>query len=139
MSAELGMTEQLDKLIPMYGTNNQASKEMKETLENQNKQIKSIMESLNLKTHEAGGWKATCSTSERETINEEMMLSILREHDDCGIIKTKEYIDFDALENAIYNGLISKEVLLELDKAKSSKTVVTLKVTKVRKKKGDDD
>ena len=50
-----------------------------------------------------------------------------------GIIKTKEYVDFDALEKAIYNGLLPGETLLEMDKAREVKEVVTLRVTKIKK------
>ena len=85
--------------------------------------------------YEVGDYRASYNISTRETMNEEMLLQILgggaRE---MGIIKTKEYVDFDALEKAIYDGLISNETIVEMDKAKEVKEVVTLRVTKVKKK-----
>ena len=44
---------------------------------------------------------------------------------------------FDALEKAIYDGKLTQDQLLELDRAKEVKEVVTLRVTKIKKKKED--
>ena len=51
-----------------------------------------------------------------------------------GIIKTKEYIDEDALESAIYNGEIPQEVMNEIVKCKVEKTEYRLTI---KKKKGE--
>ena len=88
--------------------------------------------------YEAGNYVATYSISHRDTMNEEKLLQIAHKYGIIEIVRTKEYIDFDALEKAIYKGRISSNVLLEMESAKESKEVVTLKVTK-RKDKSDNE
>ena len=128
--------QKLDTLIPQYAQNKLELDSYKKICDKENAQIKSIMAELPDNTYEAGGYRATYSVSTRETMNEEMLLEILGGGArDMGIIKTKEYVDFDALEKAIYDGKISENTLLEMDKAKESKEVVTLRVTKIKKKK----
>ncbi|MBO6273377.1 hypothetical protein J6O48_11445 [bacterium] len=128
--------QKLDTLIPQYAQNKLELDSYKKICDKENAQIKSIMAELSDNTYEAGGYRATYSVSTRETMNEEKLLEILGDSArDMGIIKTKEYVDFDALEKAIYDGKISDNTLLEMDKAKESKEVVTLRVTKIKKKK----
>ena len=122
----------LKELITDYVANKLVADDYKKIADKQNKEIKSLMLESNTDSIETDEWKATCTVSERETINEEMLLDIIHKNvsDDLGIVKTKEYVDFDALEHAIYNDKISKEVLMEIDKARESKEVVTLRVKK---------
>ena len=128
----------LDALIPQYAANKAELDDYKKICDKENAIIKSIMADMDEPTYEAGGYKATYSVSERTSMNEEMLLEIAHNYGIPNIIKTKEYIDFDALENAIYKGDIPKEALLEMDKAKEVKEVVTLRVTKIKKKKEEE-
>lgn len=129
----------LDILIPRYVENKVEMESYKKICDRENAQIKSIMKDFAVQNYATGGYKATYSVSTRETMNEEMLLEIAHNFGIPEIVKTKEYIDFDALENAIYNGRISQEVLLEMNKAKEIKEVVTLRVTKIKKKEGNED
>lgn len=130
--------DDLNTLIPQYAMNKSELDDYKKICEKENAQIKSIMADFALQHFEAGGYKASYSVSTRESMNEELLLQIAhKNHIEDLIVKTKEYIDFDALESAIYNGIISEDVLLEMDKAKEVKEVVTLRVTKVKEKKDE--
>ena len=139
----------LDELIPQYAQNKVELDSYKKICENENAQIKSLMAELDDPVYETGGYKATYSVQERESMNEDVLLEILKHNTgnnsvilsspDFGIVKVREYIDFDALENAIYNGKISDEVLLEMNKAKEVKEVVTLRVTKIKKKRENEN
>lgn len=133
------MLSKLDELIPQYASNKSEMESYKKICDRENAQIKSIMRDMDLSSYEAGGYKATYSVSERESMNEEMLLEIAHRYGIPDIVKTKEYIDYDALENAIYNEQISQDVLLEMNKAKESKEVVTLRVSKIKNKKGEDE
>ena len=123
----------LDKLIPQYALNKAEADSYKKICEKENAQIKAMMKDFAVQNYEAGGYKASYSVSTRESMNEEMLLEIAHQHGISEIVKTKEYIDFDALENAIYNGKISNDVLMEMNKAKEVKEVVTLRVTKIKR------
>lgn len=131
----------LDELIPQYALNKRELDSYKKLCDNENAQIKAIMSKFKTLSYEAKGYKASYSVSERVTMNEEMLLQIFDTGGarEMGIVKTKEYIDYDALENAIYNGWIPKDTLLEMDKAKETKEVVTLRVTKIKPKKEEED
>lgn len=124
----------LDELIPQYAMNKSEADAYKKLCDRDNAKIKDIMLKADEKEHEVGDYKATCTVSERESMNEEMLLEIAHQFGISEIVKTKEYIDYDALENAIYNGRISQYILLEMDKAKEVKEVVTLRVTRIKKK-----
>lgn len=139
----------LDELIPRYAQNKAEMDSYKKICDSENAQIKALMADLDDPVYEAGGYKATYSVQERESMNENVLLEILKHNTgnnsvvlsspDFGIVKLKEYIDFDALEKAIYDGKISDDVLLEMNKAKEVKEVVTLRVTKIKKKREDKD
>jgi len=126
----------LDSLIPQYAANKREKDGYEKLCAAENAQIKAIMQEYVVQHYEAGGYKATYTIQKRETVDEEMLLEILKRNGECeGIIKTKEYIDFDALENAIYNGRIPESVVLEMDAATEVKEIPTLKVTKMKEKK----
>lgn len=128
--------EELDKLILGYAKNKAEMDSYKKICDKENAKIKSIMKELKEPTYEVGEYRAVYSEQKRETMNEEMLLEILgggaRE---MGIVKTKEYVDFDALEKAIYDDLISQETVAEMAKAREVKIVPVLKVSKIKKKK----
>lgn len=124
----------LDELIPKYASNKAELDAYKKLCDKENTEIKAIMKDFAIQKYEAGQYKATYTVSQRETMDEEILLEIAHQFGIPEIVKTKEYIDFDALENAIYNGKISPEILSEMDRARSVKEVVTLRISK---KKGD--
>ena len=133
--------EKLDSLIPQYAENKAVADRYKKLCDADNTEIKAIMENFALPRYTAGDYTATRSVSERTSFNEEMLLDIVRAFDtaDLGIIKTKEYIDFDALEAAIYNDKLERDALLSIQRAKETKFVTTLRVSKKRKKKGEEE
>lgn len=124
----------LERLIPQYAANKVELDSYKKICDRENTQIKSIMRDFAINKYEADGYKASYSVSTRETMNEDKLLEIAHMYGIPEIVKTKEYIDFDALEKALYDGKISKEIMLEMDKAKEVKEVVTLRVSKIKKK-----
>lgn len=126
--------EKLDKLVPQYAQTKQQADTYKKQSDKENAEIKSIMTSLALQHYEAGGYKVVRSVQKRESINEEQLIEIAHKYNIPDVIKTKEYIDFDALEKAIYDGNISQDVLLEMDKAKDAKHVVQLRISKLEEK-----
>lgn len=125
----------LDTLIPQYAENKSMLDDYKKICDSENKQIKELMDEG---SYEAGGYKATKLVSVRETMNEDKLLDILQNISgsyENGLIKTKEYVDMDVLESMLYKGLIDKEVLMEIDKCRESKEVITLRISKVKEKK----
>lgn len=127
--------ETLDTLIPAYAENKSLLDDYKKICDEENKQIKEMMKEG---SYEVDGYKATKSIQHRESINEDKLLDVLQQYGvayDEKIIKTKEYVDIDALEKAIYNKSIPKNILMKIDKCRESKEVVTLRISKIKEKK----
>ena len=103
----------------------------KKLVDSDNKEIKEIMQENKLPEFIVDDIKATCSVSERTDFIEEALIEKLKEMKVKGIIKKKEYVDMDALENAIYNGKVNAG---ELASCQTTKEVVTLRVSKVKEK-----
>ena len=124
--------EKLEQLIPHYQLNKSEMDSYKKIVDKDNKKIKEIMLSSQLPEFIVGDIKATCSVSVREDFIEEALIEKLKEMKVDGVIKMKEYVDMDALENAIYNGELNAA---ELASCQTKKEVVTLRVTKIKEKK----
>lgn len=136
---------ELDTLIPQYAANKSELDGYKKICDKENAQIKAIMKDFVVTNYEAGGYKATYSVSNRETMNEDILISLFTSvpgfvsvSENYGIVKNKPYIDFDALEKAIYDDKLTPDQLMELNKAKEVKEVVTLRVSKVKKSKDEE-
>jgi hypothetical protein len=138
--------EYLKELVESYGMNKKENDDLKKIVDNQNKEIKSLMESNNLKKFESDNYKVSYSVSTRDTIDEELLLSEaktftiadgveLKSAQEVGLIKTKEYVDMDVLESLMYKGGISEEDLMKIDKCRDIKTVETLRVSRIKEKK----
>lgn len=123
--------EKLQELIQHYQLNKSKMDSYKKIVDKDNNEIKMIMRESQLSEFIVGDIKATCSISEREDFIEEALIEKLKEMKVDGVIKMKEYIDMDALENAIYNGELNAA---ELASCQTKKEVVTLRVTKIKEK-----
>ena len=133
----MGNLEKLDELVPKYGEEKSVMDRYKKLCDMDNKLIKELMEDLALQHYTSDGYKVTRSVQERESMDEELLLSLLKDFPEVqihNVIKTKEYVDFDALEAALYKDALPKEILLAIDKARTIKYVTTLKVSKIKKK-----
>ena len=125
----------LETLIPQYAEHKSDLDALDKVCKAENAEIKKI---IGEGTKEVAGYKATVSISQRESVDEELMLAKLAQYDiayDLHIIKTKEYIDTDALEKAIYQKQLTQEILSDIDSCRKSTTVTTLRVTKMEDKK----
>lgn len=120
----------LKKLIKSYKTHNdKATLLTKQTGEEKSK-IKKIMLSEKIEEIEVGKIFASCKVSERSSFDEELLISTLKKLKVKGVIKKREYVDNDALEDLIYNG--------KLDASKLAKCEITKAVTTLRIKEKKD-
>lgn len=128
---------ELKELIETYGKHDDEFKQLKKVCDSEKEELKGMLLAANKDSDDAGGYTVTRVVQHRESFNEEKGIEILKAHGVTGVIKTKEYIDMDALENAGYSGEVPKEVLLELDSCRETKEVVTLTCKKTKTKKGE--
>ena len=131
-------TPNLDTLIPQYAENKSILDDYKKICDEENKQIKELMAENDYVVCEVGGYVATKVIQKRDSIDEDKLLEVMKKHrlmaEAHGIIKTKEYVDVEALEMVMYKGLIDKKILMEIDKCRSTKEVVTLRISKSKEK-----
>ena len=123
--------EKLSQILPVYEANKSEMDSYKKLVDKDNKEIKTIMIGAELGEFIVDDIKASVSISEREDFIEEALIVKLKEMKIRGIVKKKEYVDMDALENAIYHGKIDAASLAD---CQTKKEVVTLRVTKLKRK-----
>ena len=129
------LNEEFENLIIEFGNNKTASDNLKKTAERQKNEIKKIMLADKLTTASAGGYKVTLSTYQDQSMDEDKLIEVLKKHDMAkGIIKTKEYVDMDALEQVLYNIDLENEVLLDIDSCRKTKDITKLILSKAKKK-----
>lgn len=98
----------LKTLVPSYFANNQKLNSLKKVADEENKSIKSIMMNLNLDSYTVDGKTANISKVVKTSLDEEALSAWLKENElEANILKTREYVDMEALENAIYHGVIN--------------------------------
>lgn len=131
------VTGELDTIIPQFYKDKAEMDKFKKVADAENKKIKQLMLDANEDTHEAGEYVARQSVSERESLNEDKLIEVLKKHEIPGVIKTKEYVDMNALESYLYHNEMTKGFAADLDRCKTTTEVVTLRVTKNKPKKAE--
>ena len=126
----------LDILVARYGKTDAEIKALKKENDADKEQIKTLMENLGETDWTSGGYKVKRVVATTETLNEDKLLALMQKNrevlKDTGILKTKEYVDTDALENAIYVGLLPTSLLQDMDACRESKTTVSLRCSKAK-------
>lgn len=125
----------LDELIPQYGADKSQLDALKKVCDSENALIKEQLYNAGVDTHTAGGYTAKRTVSVRETLNEEKLIDVLHKHNIEGVIKTREYVDMDALESYLYNHEQTNELASDLASCKTTTEVVSLRISKEKKSK----
>lgn len=124
----------LEQLIDAYALNKNELDSYKKICDAENAEIKALMTELELDKASTEDYTATLSIQHRETMDEDKLLEVLRNAGYADIvIRTKEYVDMDLLEAAIYHDRIDKDTLLAMQRCKEVKEVQTLKISKRKK------
>lgn len=130
----------LEKVINEYQEENTKKQNLEKELKSKNSFIKSKLAELGEDVYETDKCKATISYQNRTSMDDDKCIEILRENckkeDLKSVIKTKEYVDYEALESLIYNGGISAD---KLEPAQNINVVTSLKVSLLKKKKEGED
>lgn len=127
---ELNLIKTIDNLAK--------EKEQKSQLEGSIKKasdfIKQKFKELDIEEYSTDEFKAYIRRSNKIEMDEEQLIEILRQNLStfgCDkVIKTKQYVDYDALETMIYQGVISAD---KLEPAQSVKTIISLYTKAVKK------
>ena len=121
----------INKIIDLYKESKDKENALKKSNTEMGNNIKSYFQTNGLDRIDTDKYTATVATSTSESLNEELAIEIIKENLGgamlATVIKTKEYIDEDALEKLVYNGDFD---ITKLAKAKITKTTSTLRVSK---------
>lgn len=135
-----GLEEELETLIPTYGSLDFELKNIKKKADGFKERIKTIVKSLGVKTYRAEDYEITYTEAERVSFKEDKLLIRLKEivaNKDLkefeGLIKTKEYVDMDVLENLLYHNKFDEAEISSISSCQEIKNIPTLKVKKVKK------
>jgi hypothetical protein len=130
----------LDELVPRYYANKETEKILKKEIDDDNKEIKSIMLNSNSENENVGEYKVTCKTIVTEDFDKDLLVAKLKslweqtpgsEGIVCPWLDFVPVVNDEALENAIYDGQINPD---DLKSCKVSKSQVRLTVSKPKKK-----
>nr|DAG65407.1 MAG TPA: hypothetical protein [Caudoviricetes sp.] len=121
----------LSKIIDAYKESKDEENRLHKINDETCKTIKSYMQMLGVNTADGSEYTANLSITQKESLNNDLAIEILKANLDeetvRTVIKSKEYIDEDALEKLVYAGLFD---ITKLAKAKIVKNVSTLRITK---------
>lgn len=120
----------LKKLIPSYKENKSLLDKIKKVADQENLEIKEIMIEAGIEEFAVGDIKASCGKTEKMSFIQDSLIEKIKELKVEGIIKLVETVDYEALENAIYNEKINPESLADCQEVKTS---YTLRLGKVKK------
>lgn len=124
----------LEELIPLYGEQNTQCNALKKVVADLNSKIKETIKKANKANQDIviDGWTCNLEIKDDSDFNEARLIEFCKLHK-IDVVRTKEYIDGAELERLIYNGLIEKDTLLEMDKCKDKKDKETLRCKRVKK------
>lgn len=118
--------------VGRFGSNKEKENALKKVNTGDSEQIKEALATLGLTSFTEGGYTVTRSVTIKDEFDEDVLIAHLKT---LGIpkeilktiIKKKEYVDYDGLEDAIYADLIDAA---SLTKCQTSREVITLRVKK---------
>lgn len=129
--------EFLEELIPQYASNKSELDNYTKICKEENEQIKAALVELGENEYSAGGYTVKRIVATKEAMNEAKLLEVLRKNNIPGAIKTREYVDMDALEAYLYNNVPSTEFARELESCRTTTETVQLRLSKTKAKKGE--
>lgn len=117
-------------IIDSYGKNKDEEKGLKKYIDKESKLIKEYFSKNNLESFESNKYTATVSNTTKTSLNDDLAIEILKDNlkpeELKTVIKTKEYIDEDALEKLSYSGFD----MSILERAFIEKVTSTLRINK---------
>lgn len=123
--------EKLANLVTDYIYNKDREKEFKDAASAENTEIKAIMNEFKLTSFDTDTGSVTLSERVTEDFIEDKLIDFLKTRNLASdIVKTKEYVDFDALESAIYHEKIAGDDLKAMSSCKEVKTTQVLRIKK---------
>lgn len=129
--------EFLEELIPQYALNKNELDSYTKICKEENEQIKAALVELGENEYSAGGFTVKRVVAVKEAMNEAKLLEVLRQNGIEAPIKTKEYVDMDALEAYLYNNMPSADLARQIESCRTTTETVQLRLSKTKVNKGE--
>lgn len=108
---------QLENLVTQYHESNQRLKSLESSTELLKATLKTLLNENELTKFETtNGIKVSLTTSSKITFDEELLLDFAKQTEIPELVKTKEYVDMNILEDALYHKDINAEDLIPFKK-----------------------
>jgi hypothetical protein len=130
-------SESLEELIPRYAMNKQELDSYTKICKQENEQIKAKLVEIGENEYSAGGYTVKRIVATKESMNEAKLIEVLRQNGIEVAIKTREYVDMDALEAYFYNNPPSIPLAYQLDRCRTTTETVQLRISKAKADKGE--
>ena len=127
----------LDELVVAYAFNKGELDSYTKICKEENEQIKAALVELGEDEYSSGGYTVKRIVAVKESMNEAKLLEVLRQNGIEAPIKTREYVDMDALEAYLYNNTPSIDLARQLEGCRTTTETVQLRLSRTREKKGE--
>jgi hypothetical protein len=117
--------ELLNEVVPRYVKNKEKLNELTKSCDADNKVIKKVLLNSKKNEHSTKKGSVTISSYDKVSFDENALINVLTDLKLKGIIKTKQYVDMDALERAIVEKKLDAK---EISKCQIIKTIVNLNI-----------
>ncbi len=129
--------ESLEELIPRYALNKNELDSYTKICKAENEQIKAALVDLGENEYSAGGYTVKRIVAVKESMNEAKLIEVLKQNGIEAPIKTREYVDMDALEAYLYNNAPSADLARQLETCRTTTETVQLRLSKTKVPKGE--
>lgn len=125
----------LEELIPLYGHQNTEYNALKKKVNELNGKLKEAIKEQSKENQDIvmEGWKCKLTVEYKSDMNEERLLEFVKKYN-IPVVKQKEYIDFDMLEDLIYKEQVPKDVVLEMNSCMDKNIKEVLRISKIKGK-----
>lgn len=127
----------LEELIPQYAMNKIELDSYTKICKEENEQIKAKLVELGENEYSAGGYTVKRVVAVKESMNEAKLLEVLKQNHIDVAVKTKEYVDMDALEAYLYNNMPSADLARQIESCRTTSETTQLRLSKTKVSKGE--
>mgnify|MGYP006988839525 CR=1 FL=1 len=122
------LEKEFQKIVDDYVDAKTREQEANKVVKSLNNEIKSYLQANNMtECTNSSGTRICTQIRHSESFDEENLIEYLKVAGlSRGLVKKKEYIDYDALESAIYRGKLSEEQLKSLNGFKNVTETIAL-------------
>jgi hypothetical protein len=127
----------LDELVTKYAFNKGELDSYTKICKEENEQIKKALVELGEDEYSTGVYTVKRIVAVKESMNEAKLLEVLRQNGIDVAIKTREYVDMDALEAYLYNYMPSQDLARQIESCRTTTETIQLRLSKTKVNKGE--